>query len=200
MISGQILRSIRDRNAKINKLIDEYNAALSELPPDPRNPPQLSKQITKQLLAFDSDLFETDRFLCNHRWASEKGMRRAIIVANTLERAKEELMILSREMERFVNSLCHSLFEIQINLQVFKSGSCKISEILVEKGGRIAQALRELQSKRTSQTLRRLSRYSQATIANELQGSPSLCGYLIHRDSVERQEEVAGLGASYRRN
>jgi len=171
-MSGQILRSIRDRNAKINKLIDEYNAALSEFPPDPCNPPPLSKKITKQLLAFDSDLFETDRFLCNQRWAREKGMRRAIIVANTLERAKEELVILSREMERFVNSLCHSLFTIQANLQGFKNRSCKISEILAEKGGRIAQALRELGSKRTSQTLHRLSRYGEAAIASELQSSP----------------------------
>jgi hypothetical protein len=109
-------------------LVKEYNAEVSELPPDPRNPSLLSKDVSNQLLAFDSDLFETDRFLCNQRWASERGMRRAIILAHSLERAREELLILAEELERYSNSLSSQLVDIQAELQTFKGeGPCGIS-------------------------------------------------------------------------
>jgi hypothetical protein len=157
-------------------LIKEYNKAVSELPPNSKNPPPLNLKISDDdILSFESGLFETDRFLCGDRWHQDGQMRKAIRVQFEEKRANEELDILVQEVDRYVNWHCTSITRVETaitNLVVATevTTSCAIVKALVAEGKRFAEGLKGLESQSWKNLFTKLEGHRRSDLVDKLNG------------------------------
>ena len=136
---------IKDRAAKIRKMIDEYNSLIDDLPEDVEKPQKLDRTKGVDLCkAEEVDFWELDlKFRTREEWSVKADVRRAINAMYHNRRALEEIFILGSEAERYYNWLASRLNSCERLLSVLDVNSAIGNEIL-HVGLKAANAMEQL--------------------------------------------------------
>ena len=124
---------------------------------DIRNPSKLSEDIAKNLLLSDSELCDLHRFRCDEKWAKDLRTSRAIWKLKDWERGEEELEILARECERFVNAHCRKLEIVRLTLDSISRDSAVMKEV-AEVGLKSVRTLQLLHSESMDKMVENLNK------------------------------------------
>jgi hypothetical protein len=168
--------SIMTKAKRAATLIKEYDKAVSQLPPNPKNPPLLNLKISDEdILSFESGLFETDRFLCEDLWHQDGQMRKAISVQLEEKRANEELDILVKEVNRYVNWHYSSITQAKTAITKLMVGmevttSSPILQALIAEGNRFAEGLEGLKSRSWTTVFTKLEGHRRSDLVDNLKG------------------------------
>ena len=130
--AGKIKQTIITRTKKVFSLIVEYNQRLEQLPDHDIRPIPTDKDLD-ELLLNDSALWDLDRYSCTDRSARDRLMQHTFKYMYNVARAKEEVIILLTQSERYVNWFIADVAKVIMALTKLQNKDCELGLRLLKR-------------------------------------------------------------------